>query len=291
MNTLGVGLALLFAVLMGTASIFSRRGLEHARPAFLLLTSLTVATPIFAVLALLTTDVTAADPALVALVAVSGVVGSVAARSLYFLSIKLVGPGKALSLAAVSPLFVAVLSAAFLGEPVTPLVALGTGVIVLGVVGLSRDSRAEVERTGHSPLVVLTPVAAALLIAVAVVVRKTALNGGIDPVLAGAVNMSAAWLVVAPLVVGRWGGDLRRIDRRALGQFTVASVLMAIGFVCYFVGLQRTPASIFFPLIQTQPVFAIGLSAVFLGGLELVTRRSVVAAAGIVVGAALVTLG
>lgn len=291
MTTLGVGLAVLFALLMGTASIFSRQGLEHGRPVFLLLTSLTVAAPLFLVGSLLTTDVTAAAPALVALVALSGVVGSVAARALYFVSIELVGPGKALSLVAVSPLFVAVLSAAFLGEPVTPVVGLGTLVIVLGVVGLSRDSRAEVARANRSPLVLLLPVGAALLIAVAVVIRKTALNGGIDPVLAGAVNMTAAWLVVAPVVVGRWGGELRRIDPRALRAFTVSSVLMALGFVCYFVGLQRTPASVFFPLIQTQPVFAIGLSALFLGGLELVTRRSVLAAAVIVVGAALVTLG
>ncbi|WP_255197821.1 DMT family transporter [Halorarius litoreus] len=291
MNTLGVGFAMLFALLMGTASIFSRRGLEHARPAFLLLTSLTVAAPIFFVLALLTTDVLAADPGLVALVAVSGVIGSAAARSLYFQAIKLVGPGKALSLAAVSPLFVAVLSAGVLGEPVTPLVALGTGVIVLGVAGLSRDSRAEVARTDHSPLVLLVPVGAALLIAVAVVVRKAALNGGIDPVLAGAVNMGTAWLVVAPVVAGRWGSDLRRIDPQALRQFTIASVLMAVGFLCYFIGLQRTPASVFFPLIQTQPVFAIGLSALFLGGLELLSPRSVLAAVGVVLGAVLITLG
>lgn len=291
MNTLGVGLALLFALLMGTASIFSRRGLEHARPAFLLLTSLTVSAPVFLVLAAVTTDVTAATPGLVALVALSGVVGSVAARSLYFLSIKLVGPGKALSLAAVSPLFVAVLSAAFLGEPVTLAVATGTGVLVLGVAGLVRDSRAEVARTDRSPVVLLAPVAAALLIAVAVVIRKAALNAGIDPVLAGAVNMTAAWLVVAPLVVGRWGADLRRIDHGALRQFTVASALMTLGFVCYFVGLERTPASVFFPLVQTQPVFAVGLSALFLGGLELVTRRSVLAAGTIVLGAVLITLG
>jgi drug/metabolite transporter (DMT)-like permease len=291
MTTVGIVFALLFAALMGTASIFSRRGLEHARPALLLLTSLTVAAPVFLALAVLTTDVAAADPGLAALVALSGVVGSVIARGLYFVSIKIVGPGKALSLVAVSPLFVAVLSALFLGEPVTLAVAGGTGVIVLGVVGLSRDSHAEVERRNRSPIVLLTPVAAALLIAVAVVIRKTALNGGIDPLLAGAVNMTAAWLVVAPVVVGRWRADLRTIDRRALRQFTVASVLMALGFVCYFVGLQRTPASVFFPLIQTQPVFAVGLSALFLGGLELVSRRTALAAVAIVVGAALVTLG
>ncbi|MFC7229803.1 DMT family transporter [Salinirubellus salinus] len=291
MTTVGIALALLFAALMGTASIFSRRGLEHARPAFLLLTSLTVAAPVFLALAVVTTDVAAADPGLVALVALSGVVGSVLARGLYFLSIEVVGPGKALSLVAVSPLFVAVLSALFLGEPVTLAVAGGTGVIVLGVAGLSRDSRAEVERRNRSPLVLLTPVGAALLIAVAVVIRKAALNGGIDPILAGAVNMSAAWLVVAPVVVGRWHADLLTIDRRGLRQFTIASVLMALGFVCYFVGLQRTPASVFFPLVQTQPVFAVGLSALFLGGLELVSRRSALAAVVIVVGAVLVTLG
>lgn len=289
MNGVGIAFAVGFAALMGTASIFSRRGLERARPAFLLFISLTVASPLFLVFAWLTTDGPAA-PDLVGLVAVSGVVGSVAARALYFVAIKFVGPGKALSLIAISPLFVAVLSWAFLGEALTIGIALGTAAIVLGVVGLSRDSRAEIQRTAQSSIVLLIPICAALLIAVAVVIRKAALNAGIDPVLAGAVNMTAAWLVVAPVVLGRWRRALWAIDRRSLRDFVIASLLMAIGFVCYFVGLQRTPATVFFPLVQTQPIFAITLSVLLLGDLEVLTRRSVLSALGIVIGAICITV-
>lgn len=289
MNGVGIAFAVGFAALMGTASIFSRRGLERARPAFLLFISLTVASPLFLVFAWLTTDGPAA-PDLVGLVAVSGVVGSVAARALYFVAIKFVGPGKALSLIAISPLFVAVLSWAFLGEALTIGITLGTAAIVLGVVGLSRDSRAEIQRTAQSSIVLLIPICAALLIAVAVVIRKAALNAGIDPVLAGAVNMTAAWLVVAPVVLGRWRRALWAIDRRSLRDFVIASLLMAIGFVCYFVGLQRTPATVFFPLVQTQPIFAITLSVLLLGDLEVLTRRSVLSALGIVIGAICITV-
>lgn len=289
MNGVGIAFAVGFAALMGTASIFSRRGLERARPAFLLFISLTVASPLFLVFAWLTTDGPAA-PDLVGLVAVSGVVGSVAARALYFVAIKFVGPGKALSLIAISPLFVAVLSWAFLGEALTIGITLGTAAIVLGVVGLSRDSRAEIQRTAQSSIVLLIPICAALLIAVAVVIRKAALNAGIDPVLAGAVNMTAAWLVVAPVVLGRWRRALWAIDRRSLRDFVIASLLMAIGFVCYFVGLQRTPATVFFPLVQTQPIFAITLSVLLLGDLEVLTRRSVFSALGIVIGAICITV-
>lgn len=47
---------------------------------------------------------------------------------------------------------------------------------------------------------------------------------------------------------------------------------MSAGFVFYFVGLRTTEASVFFPLVQTQSLFAVGLSAVFLGQLEVITK-------------------
>lgn len=287
----GIALALTFAVLMAVASLFTKRGLQYARAELLLLTSLVVATPLFVGLAALAADLRTIPPEAVVLVVLTGISGSAVARLLNFQAIRFVGPGKALSIIALSPLFVAGLSALFLGEPVTAAVLGGTVIIVGGVVALMRDARAEVERTNRSPLVLLWPLGAAIVIALTVTVRKVALNSGIDPLLAGAINMVTALVVVAPIVLTRYGDELRTIDPRALRDFTIASVLMGVGFVSYFLSLQITPANVFFPLIQTQPVFAVALSAAFLGDLEVVTRRSLVAALLIAGGAIVITLG
>lgn len=287
----GIASALLAAALVGISSIFSRRGLEEEGFDVLLVVSLVVAAPIFLALAMATTGFADSPVRGLALAAVGAVFGSVVGRSCYFLGIRYVGPGKSLSINATSPLYVALLSFVFLGEEITPLLVGGTLLIVVGVMSISGDADAERERAGHSRFVLLFPVASAVLLAVAATLRKLALSSGLAPIEAGAVNMTVACAIAAPVVLARRDEPVAEIDRGALKNFTVASLLMAGSFVFYFVGLERTPANVFFPLVQTQPLYAVGLSALFLGNLEVVTWRTALAAVFIVGGAGLVILG
>jgi len=288
---LGIAAALGVALLMGTASIFSRRGLEYAPFDVMVVVSLVVSAPIFVVVAVLTTGFHDAPVRGLVLVAAAGVVRSLVARSCYFLGINYVGPGKSLSISATSPLFGAVLAVLVLGERVTPMVLVGTAVLVLGVVAISRDARAETDREGHSPYVVLFPLAGAVLLAGSVTLRKLALDTGLAPIEAAAVNMTTALLVAVPVLVGARRERFRGVDRRAIRQFVVASLLMTAGFGLYFTSLSLLDASVFFPVVQTQPLIAVALSGLFLEDLELVTRRTVAAAGLIVAGAALVVVG
>lgn len=287
----GVLLGLVTAGLFATASIFSRRGLEDASFDILLLTSLAVGTPVFLTLAILTTGFASTPLWGVLYVAVGAVLGSVVGRSFYFLGINYVGPGKSLSISATQPLYVALFAAVILGEAVTPLVAAGTVVLAVGVVAISRDLKAETDRTNRSTAVIVLPAVGAVFAAVAVIARKIALDLGIPPIEAGAVNMAVGLAVVAPPILVRRRNELRDMDRAPLRNFVIASLLMAIGFVSYFYGLRLTNASVFVPMTQTQPLFAVALSAAFLANLELLTRRSAVGAALVVSGAAMVVAG
>lgn len=283
--------ALLFTLFLGTASIFSRRGLEHGSFRSLLVVSLAVSAPVFLVLTALTTGFAETPLAGVAYAAAGAVAGSVLGRSLYFIGIDYLGPGKSLSISATSPLYAAALAWVVLEETITPLVVVGTLGVVLGIVVLSRDLRAQTAAEDYSIGVVAYPLVGAVFAAVAVTLRKLALDAGIAPLEAATVNMVVGLLVVTPLAATRWRGAVVDVDRRALRNFVAASTVMAVGFVFYFVGLQTTNASVFFPLLQTQPLFAVGLSAVFLGRLEVISRWSVLGSSVIVTGAALVVLG
>ena len=287
----GIASALLAAALVGTASVFSRRGLERESFDVLLVVSLAVAAPIFLALVALTTGFADSPVAGVAYAAGGALFGSVVGRAFYFLAIRYVGPGKALSINATSPLYVALLSFVFLDERITAFLVAGTLLIVVGVAGISGDANAERERAGHSRYVLLFPVVSAALLAVAATLRKLALSAGLPPIEAGAINMTVAFAVAVPVVLARREEPVSDIDRTALRYFVAASLLMAGSFVFYFVGLQRTPASVFYPLIQTQPLYAVGLSALFLGNLEVVTWRTAAAAVCIVGGAGLVIVG
>lgn len=288
---LGVLLGLVTAGLFAIASIFSRRGLEHESFDILLVVSLAVGTPVFLALALLTSGFADTPIAGVLYAAGGAVLGSVIGRSFYFLGINYVGPGKSLSISATQPLYVALFAAVILDEAVTPAIAAGTVALALGVVAISRDMKAETDRTGISTAVVLLPAIGAVFAAMAVIARKIALDIGLVPIEAGAVNMVVGLLVVAPPILLRNRNDLGTMNRRALGNFGIASLLMAIAFVTYFFGLRITNASVFVPLTQTQPLFAVFLSAAFLSNLEILSKRSVIGAVLIVSGAAMVVAG
>lgn len=277
--------------MLGAMSVVSRKGLEHESFDIMVLVSLGVAAPVFLVLAWLTGGFADAPLIGLAWIVLGALLGSVVGRSLYFIGVNYLGPGKSLSISATSPIYAAVLSALVLGEDVTVLVGLGTLAIVFGIVGISRDVRRETSRSGRSILVFLAPAIGAIFAGATVVARKLALDLGVPPIDAAALNMTAALAFVAPAVALRRGSDLLRVDRRAIGYFFVASVILAVGFVLYFIGLRSTPAVVFFPLTQTQPLFAVILSALVLGDLEVITYRTVLGAVLIVGGAALVVIG
>lgn len=283
--------ALLFAFLLGIASIFSRRGLENGSFHALLVISLAIGSPIFLVITAFTTGFADTPLSGVLYAAVGAVIGSVLARSLYFLGINYLGPGKSLSISATSPLYAAFLAWLILEETITLPVVIGTLGVVLGIVVLSKDIRTQTEDEEYSIAVVIYPLVGAVLAAIAVTFRKLALNTGIAPLEAATVNMVVGLLAVTPLFATRWRREIVDIDRGALRNFVIASTFMAVGFIFYFVGLRSTDASIFFPLLQTQPLFAVVLSAAFLGRLEIITRWSLLGSSIVVGGVALVVIG
>lgn len=288
---LGAAFALVFAMLMGVASIVARRGMEEGSFYALLVISLAVSLPVFLLVTALTSGF--ADTPLVGVLyaAAGAVTGSIIARSLYFIGINYLGPGKSLSITATSPLYAAVLAWVVLDETITAPVIAGTLTIFVGIVLLSRDVRTQTERANHSILVALYPVTSAVFAAIAVTLRKLALSSGIAPIEAATVNMVVGLLVVAPTLATCRRRHLLDIDRGTAGNFLVASALMTVGFVFYFVGLQAIDASIFFPLVQTQPLFAVPLSALFLRRLEVVSRWTAAGSVVIVAGAASVVIG
>ena len=287
----GIAFAFLFAILMGTASIFSRRGLEDGSFYAMLVISLAVGSPIFLSITALTTGFANTPVDGVFYAAAGAVVGSVLGRSLYFLGINYLGPGKSLSISATSPLYAAGLAWVVLDETVTALVVAGTLVIVVGIVVLSKDIRTETERSNYSMIVALYPLVGAVFAAVAVTLRKIALTTGIAPIEAATVNMVVGFFAVSPTLATRWRAELLDLDRETLRDFVIASTIMAVAFVFYFFGLRITNASVFFPLVQTQPLFAVVLSTLFLGRLEVISRWTIAGSAVIVGGATLVVIG
>jgi drug/metabolite transporter (DMT)-like permease len=115
------------------------------------------------------------------------------------------------------------------------------------------------------------------------------LTGGTSPYLAAALMLAVAAAATAPLLVFRLG-DLRGLNTQQLGWAVLASLFwFVIGEMLFSAGMAATTLSRASVLMLTLPLFSTVLAVAFLG--EAITLRSVVAAALVCGGAALLLGG
>ena len=81
----------------------------------------------------------------------SGLIGIVVGDTLYFRSLQILGPRRALIVACFSPLFATVLGYLFLEERIGPVVFSGILLTMAGVIAVVSDRRADVESPGLMP--------------------------------------------------------------------------------------------------------------------------------------------
>ena len=187
------------------------------------------------------------------------------------------------------------LAVVLLHETLTALHFTGIVLIVVGVMVTSwetaRDPSEERSFRELGTSLVL-PLGAAFLYGIEPVFIKVGLAEG-TPYLAGMVVM-----IVSALVgfVGfrRWSGAAS--PRPISGDpgfkwYVGAGVAGTIAFVAYFWAFTLAPVVVVVPIFDTVPLLVVGLSVVFMPGhLERVTRRVVLAAGTVVVGAILVSV-
>ena len=113
--------------------------------------------------------------------------------------------------------------------------------------------------------------------------------GEVDSTLATAVRavIMAAFLTGAALLLGK-AALLPTLDGRALAFIAGSGVAGALSWLCYFLALQRGPASGTAALDRLSVVFVVVFAAMFLG--EPLTARTALGAALITAGAILLVL-
>jgi drug/metabolite transporter, DME family len=215
-----------------------------------------------------------------------GVLGLLAV-SLLFVGIDRVGPTISFPIKNASPILALVLATLFLGELPGPVVYAGAALAVAGVVALSAQRTRR--GVGWQPAV-LFPVASTLFFASDNVLRKAALQELPSPVIGVAIAMATsfalAWIVdrLLPDTGKRRGFDA------GTPYFALAGVAQAGALLAVYAALGLGMVSVVVPIYTSSPLFVLPLSALFLRDVERVTWRTVLGAAAIVFGVALVSL-
>lgn len=198
--------------------------------------------------------------------AVSGVVGLTVGDTLFFRSLQILGPRRALVMATTTPVFGALLGWIILGEPLFPLTLAGILICIGGVSVVVMERRAKREAPGLYPgrlrVGVMMGLAAAFCQAAGLAISKIAMES-CTPLEATLFRLLVAVLAAAlVMLAGRQLlATLRSICQpKILMRVIPASVIGTfLGVWFSQIGVKHTSMAIATTLLSTSPLFAIPL--------------------------------
>jgi len=216
--------------------------------------------------------------------AVAGILAPGVSQILFTVAIRDAGPSRTSATVGMAPLFAVTFAIVLLGEPLVAGIALGAVLIVGGGVVLAGESG----RPDHVKTIGLVlALGAALVFAFRdTLVRWVAVDSDVAPELAiSATLLGGALTILLVVLVGR-----RRLSVQALPSFLPAGLLFGLSYVSLYEAFFRGRLSVVAPLVATESLWGVGLSAVFLRHIEGIGRRLVLGAAFVVAGGILIGL-
>ena len=212
----------------------------------------------------------------------AGVLGPGCSQLLFTLGVRDAGASRASVTVGTAPLFSVAMALVLLDEPVVAGVLVGALLIVAGgVLLIGERRRPESFRT----IGLVYAVGATIVFAARDnLVRWLSIDTDVDPAAAAAATLAAgAAVVAAAALVSR--SPLRRRDARA---FLAPGVAFGLSYLLLFEAYDRGRVTVVSPLVATESLWGVALSALFLGRHELVGRRLLAGAVLIVGGGVLI---
>jgi drug/metabolite transporter (DMT)-like permease len=268
-------LALTSAFLFGAMTVAIRLALQrgpspHAGALFTVLAALAFALPFAAFQG---GELVGAWPFVLA-----GLLGPGLSQILFTLAVSEAGPSRTSVVVGTAPLFSVAIALLFLDEPVEAALIVGAILIVAGGVLLVGESG----RPEHVRVIgLLFALGATVVFATRDnLLRWLAVDTDVEPGVAAAATLGAGSAVILAYTLLR-GVRLSRVDARL---FVPAGLLFGASYICLFEAYYRGPVTVVSPLIATESLWGVTLSAIAL-------RRSEGIGARLVAGAALIVCG
>lgn len=276
---IAVGLALASALLFGGMSVGLRVALNRERDV-MIGTFTTVSTALVIALACAAAEAPARGVHASAAwpFALAGLLQPGVGQLFATLAIRETGSSRASMVFGTAPLVAVAVAFVLLGEPVTGPIVVGVLLIVGGTVELARerDRPAHLRRIGLAYAFVTV----VLFASRDNLVRSLSGSTAAPPAVAAAAALLGG-LVLLGVVVRP------RLSRRAL-PFVPAGICFGLSYVALFEAFYRGRVSVVSPLVATESLVGVGLSALLLRHTELVGRRLALGAVLIVAGGALI---
>lgn len=293
MNFDVIALSLLTAAGWGATQPVTKLGLEEGGSPFQAsLTIVTVGVILYWTAVLSRGHTPFDDPLwILGLFAFTGLLATAIARVISFTGTQRVGASVNSAGINTRPVWAILLAFFFLGEKLTLQIALGVGLIVVGLISIALSRGGDI--SGWRAIDLVFPIGAAMAFAIGNVTRRFALStSSITTYEALAVN-ELIGLIGLIIYTGYFhSNDLSSFlhaPRRAYTYFAAAGIISAGALFTLFEALNRGRVVIVDPLSSPQPIFAILFTAIFLREVEKITSRIIIGGTLVVVGVVLIT--
>jgi len=273
------------ALCFSIAHIFIRRGLvgSNAMTGSFISLSMSAAIlwllfPFFAPLSALWTPVSL-------VFVMAGIFAPGIGRTLSYVGIEKIGVARSVPIANSSPIFASVFAVVFLAEAWVPQNIVGTLLVISGVIILSVAKPAQGE---WRKLDVIYPLIGAMAFGASAILRKAGLGYVDIPVMAAAVTAGSAALFSLALLQFRGGKEAFKLTRRSAAWLFTAGLVNTAAMLSVFYALSHGKVVIVEPLVSSNPVLTLLLTAIFLRDLEAINMRVIIGALLTVTGTVLV---
>ena len=216
------------------------------------------------------------------------------ARVLSNTAITWVGASRAAPWSSLRPLFALALGIALLGERPNLPVALGTPMIVCGLIlvvlaegaGNREEERGTVRRAGY-----LLAIGATFCFASRDVVSRHVVGNIVDPLVTASMALLLGCVMLFALTAPDIARNMRRLPARNVVFCGLSGISQALGVASLFQALSLAPVTVVTPINAIGPLVTLALVQVFLQRVEAITLRLVLGTVLSVAGVIVVILG
>lgn len=218
-----------------------------------------------------------------------GVAGPTIGRYCYLVGVSRIGLSRTVPISSAAPIWGTLFAILLLGETPTMMVVLGTLGIVIGVsiLGIQDDKSQSFKSWFQGALIF--PLVASLAYAIAPIFAKLAYTHQMTPSVGMAVSFATAnciLLLTKPILPGQ--NEIRGKKRGLLWVGGAGLIGICSSFMLW-TAFTMASVSTALPLSRIAPIWVLILSYFFLGKLETINRKTVLATICVVAGGVLIT--
>jgi drug/metabolite transporter (DMT)-like permease len=273
--------AWLTAVSFALANTTVRQGLRHSTPITATIVSLTVHTVVLWTAVLWTVGIPNVAFLAVAAISITGILQPVM-RFCHYTGMDKIGASRAVTLRNTYPVLSVLIGITFLGESITVLGLMGTGLVIIGIFLTSWRLEEQFAKFHWSHL--FYPIGTAVITAIVHPLRRYALLISDEPLffaaLVGAVSLTAFGGYYALPVTKEnlvW-------SRKAFIPFAVGGLFETLAVFLMLIAFSLGPVVIVSPIIATTPIWTLLCAALFLREVERISMASVIGTLCVVSG-------